>query len=130
MADFERLAFPFCAPTVWIHIGFDKPDIAFYHWADVLYPVLRALLVFLNGTALEPEINKGQLDLARITIRQPIRGDIVLDHGFLVIVGGVLLCLDRVIEATSYVRKCALRVGIPQQELSPHATKGQRSRHT
>ena len=68
--------------------------------------MLRALLVFLNGTALEPEIEKGQLDLTRITIKQPIRGDIVLDHGFLVIVGGVLLCLDRVIEATSHVQYC------------------------
>ena len=93
----DTCTFPLCTATVWVDVRLNKADVAFDDRANVLHPVLRALLVRIDGTRLEaaaPGESVSRKIPNMCTDIADLRLDVVLEHRDLVLVGSVFLRLS------------------------------------
>lgn len=48
ISEYKWLTFPLGTTTIWVNVSFNKAYVAFNDGADVLYPMCRGSLVFLD----------------------------------------------------------------------------------
>ena len=88
--------FPLGATAVRVDVRLDEADVALDDGTDVLHPVLRALLVRIDGTRLEaaaPGESVSRKIAHMCTDIADLRLDVVLEHRDLVLICSILLRL-------------------------------------
>ena len=88
--------FPLGAAAVRVDVRLDEADVALDDGADILHPVLGALLVRVDGTSLEaaaPGESVSTMISDMCTDIADLRLDVVLEHRDLVLVRSILLRL-------------------------------------